>query len=356
MVIESVRATISAGFSAVLILGEDGPLRLLAEAEGAKVSVVRSPVVRKSSASWGGVFRLLFDMVSSAPRVVRALRIARADIVWTNTLTQPQWVLLSRLCGLRVVCHVREAENEAGKLVRMMLVAPLLLADVVVCNSEFTKGFVTRNLRLLRQPVVLYNGKDWAPYFRSEPRAISGNARIAVVGRLSPRKGQDIAIRALALLRERGIECEMRLVGEVFRGYEWYRAELLSLARNLDVLQQCELRGFSATPQTDLDWADIVLVPSRTEPFGTAAAEGMAAMRPTIVSAVDGLTEIVTHDVDGLLVPPNDPEALADAIASVLMSPATGGRLAREGHRAVELKFSSAAYARGVQELLNRVQ
>jgi glycosyltransferase involved in cell wall biosynthesis len=79
-----------------------------------------------------------------------------------------------------------------------------------------------------------------------------------------------------------------------------------------------QLRGIQNPVWPWLAEADIVVVPSRWEPFGNVAVEGMLARRPVVASSVQGLTEIVRPGQTGLLVPPDDPAALAAAIATLL--------------------------------------
>ena len=76
----------------------------------------------------------------------------------------------------------------------------------------------------------------------------------------------------------------------------------------------------------------MVVMPSRFEPFGLVALEAGQARRPVVAFAVDGLVEAVDHDVSGLLVPPGDVEALADAMVRVATEPGLADRLGDGGH------------------------
>src|SRR3954452_11052503 len=106
-----------------------------------------------------------------------------------------------------VVVHAREAEPQLRKLVKVVINAPLFAADVVVCNSKSTRQEILEfgPMSRKRMPVV-YNGKDWSAFQRAGHTTAPGpsTVRLTVVGRLSPRKGQDIAIRALAELVSEG--------------------------------------------------------------------------------------------------------------------------------------------------------
>jgi glycosyltransferase involved in cell wall biosynthesis len=76
------------------------------------------------------------------------------------------------------------------------------------------------------------------------------------------------------------------------------------------------------------------------EPFGIVALEAMAAGCPTVVAASGGLTETVTHGYDGLLVPPGDPDALAQAVIHLLDDSALAIRLGKNAQRTVREKYA----------------
>jgi glycosyltransferase involved in cell wall biosynthesis len=100
----------------------------------------------------------------------------------------------------------------------------------------------------------------------------------------------------------------------------------------------------------------VVLYPSRfEEPFGLAALEGMAVGRPVVVTSMGGLPEFVTDGEVGSVVPPADPEALADAIDRLLHRPALGRALGREGHRRAGRLHSLGAMVEATEEVYHAV-
>ena len=107
-----------------------------------------------------------------------------------------------------------------------------------------------------------------------------------------------------------------------------------------------------------LEAADAVVVPSRAEPFGNTAVEAMHAARPLVASRVQGLAEVVTDAVTGLLVPADDAAALAEALGALATDPDLAGRLAEQGRREAAERFSVSGYratmARIVGEILER--
>ncbi|MBP3035612.1 glycosyltransferase [Arthrobacter sp. zg-ZUI100] len=179
----------------------------------------------------------------------------------------------------------------------------------------------------------------------AEPRGRTH--RIAAVGRLVPRKGVDLAVQALALLAEEGIDdVELLIVGGASdsAGLESdpEARRLLALARALGVADRVLLRGQApreAMPAV-LRSADAVVCAPWYEPFGIVPLEAMACGVPVVASAVGGLIDTVVHGKTGLHVPPRDPEALAGALAELLQNPGYARRLGAAGRQRARARYS----------------
>ncbi|MFB2599454.1 glycosyltransferase family 4 protein [Herbiconiux sp. P17] len=352
----TVEAFVNAGMSVVVVLPGDGPLVELLEAAGAEVEILDIPVLRKALLKPGPFLKLILGMPRTLARSMKLIRSRRIDTVVVNTITQPWWIASAKLARRKSVTHVREAENNVNKAVQIALVSPVSFSTMIICNSNATRDHVIRNtVGARRKTRVVYNGKDWAPYFRSEFAGISPSPRILFVGRLNPRKGPDTAIAALAKLRGSGIDAHLTLAGSVFPGYEWYEQELRDQAKDLGVSQACEFVGFVSDTAPFLDDCDISIVPSLVEPFGTVAAESMAAMRPTIVSNVQGLVEIVDSPTVGLVFEAGDADELAGRIRQLVDDAEMAESLARNGRESVLRRFSITKYGLEMVESVSGV-
>lgn len=200
------------------------------------------------------------------------------------------------------------------------------------------------NRHMLLKTVVIHNGVESSPVIAPVRLTGSADRHLVVVGRITTRKGQDVAIKALHLLRQRGYSVDLTLVGDVFRGYEQERVLLANLVNDLDIVDWVHFTGFSDEVAAFMHAADIVLVPSRVESFGIAAVEAQMAGTPVVATNVSGLPEIVEHGRTGLLVAPDDPAALADAVARLLDEPGLASQLARTGADAAHSHFSPERY------------
>jgi glycosyltransferase involved in cell wall biosynthesis len=142
--------------------------------------------------------------------------------------------------------------------------------------------------------------------------------RFVCVGRLFPSKGQDILIHALAILKNQITSCHVDFVGEGPA-----LAEFQQLAFSLGVDKQCSFLGRLSHPKVLKRMAAAVatIVPSRNEAFGLVNIESMAVGTPVIASKVGGIVEIVRDGLDGFLVPPEDPKALAEKVKLFIENP-----------------------------------
>lgn len=153
---------------------------------------------------------------------------------------------------------------------------------------------------------------------------------LAAVGRLVPKKGFDVLLRAMADLVREGLDVRLRLAGD---GPE--RQRLLELARSLGLGDRVRFAGWQWDIAAFLEGASLFVLPSLDEPFGIVIIEAMARGLPIVSTATQGPREIL-GEREGWLVEPGDAEELADAIRGALRDPAecrlrAGRALARFG-------------------------
>lgn len=356
--LETVGALVSAGWTVEVTLPADGPLLELLEERGARTRVLAFPVLRKALLHPRALLPFAWDAARSTWTLLRELRGRRPDVVLVNTITVPTWLLAARLARVPALCHVHEAEDQHPLVVRKVLAAPLLLARRLVANSHAARTSLVSTLpRLAARTTVVHNGvpapRDALAPLRDRPAREP--ARLVLVARLSPRKGIDVALDAAALLRERGHDLELVVCGTTFPGYEWYEEQLRETAASPELAGRVVLAGYVHPTWPELERADVVLVPSRVEPFGNTAVEAMHAGRPLVASRTQGLVEVVQDGRTGLLVEPGDPVALADGIESLLRDPDLARRLAATGQASARERFSVEAYSAALVGLVEDV-
>lgn len=353
MVATVVRA-VQERYRCVVVLPADGPLADLVRDEGADVRFLLMPVVRKALLAPAALFRFVVRSPGTVVRLLRLIREIRPAICYVNTIAIPVVLLACRLSGARTVCHTHEAENGLGRLLEIALTAPLFLAHDIVAISRTAARFTCcRFPALLKRTTVVYNcvpiPERVVPLAPELPKPV----RMVLLGRWSERKGTDLAIAAAALLRDRGIDATLDVVGGIFPGYEWFEEKIRAQSSELGLAGVVRFVPFVPDPGPTYESADIVLVPSRSEPFGLVAAEGMSRSRVVVAADVDGLSEIMEGASANWTFEPGSADGLASSIeacvrdwpASLVEAHAARGR--------IEARFGEATFARRLLDLLD---
>lgn len=130
---------------------------------------------------------------------------------------------------------------------------------------------------------------------------------------------------------------------------------LRSQAEHLGLSGSCEFVGYSSDVPGHLARFDVFVLSSRYESHPLALLEAMAARLPMVATAVGGVPEIVRDGIDGVLVPPNDPAAAANAVQRLLADPDTASRLASSARRRYEHAFTPGPSARETEHLYLRL-
>jgi D-inositol-3-phosphate glycosyltransferase len=199
------------------------------------------------------------------------------------------------------------------------------------------------------------------PLDRSEARRKIGYASgplLLFVGRLERLKGVDVAIKALALLRDRAHE-DLRLIvlGEDVRdGEESEKERLKAVASSLGVRDRVDFLGSVAHHELPYFYAaaDALVMPSYSESFGLVALEAQACGRPVVASGVSGLRSVVRDEVSGYLIDDHDPAIYAERIGRLLADPELAQQMGRRG-RLLAQRFSWTRTADRLEELFEKV-
>lgn len=354
VLLESATA-LATRFDVTVALPGPGPLAAMLEARGLRVVLCRMPVLRNAAMRPRGALRLLADAVLGAVPALRLIRRYGAAGVYVNTLTLPSWPLLARLAGSPSLCHVHEAEESAPRVLRRAMALCPALADRVVANSRFTLDVLADVApRLRRRSAVVYNAVEGPDVVRPARLREDGRLRLLYVGRLSPRKGPQVALAVLRELLGRGLDAQLVLVGSVFEGYEWFEAELRQAVGTAGLADRVEFAGFRSDVWPFLADTDVVLVPSvAEESFGLTTVEAVLAARPLVVSDTSGLREAAAGYAAVQGVPPGAVEEWADAVQRVAAGWETFRQAAVDDAREARRRHAPERYC---DELVAQVQ
>jgi glycosyltransferase involved in cell wall biosynthesis len=265
--------------------------------------------------AFGGPFDLL-----TRPRLSAALDAFAPDVViaWMNRASRiaprGKWRLVGRLGGYYDLRYYRGCEHLVGNT--RGIVAWLRARGWPEARTHYLPNFV-------------------ADFAETPPAANlpPGRPLLLGLGRLHTDKGFDIAIRALARLPG----AHLAIAGE---GPE--RAALGALARREGVAERVHFLGWRDDPGALLRAADLFVCSSRIEPLGNMVIEAWSASCPLVALAAAGPAELIRPGEDGLLVPLEDPDALAAAMAALLDDADRRRALAAAGRARFAAEFAAA--------------
>ena len=232
----------------------------------------------------------------------------------------------------------RAAENWAARRLR---------AHVVYVTQDLRSRCQREHAALVGH--VIFNGIEPidASGLPRPPEYDPGRMNLAIVGRIEPVKGVDLAIRALTSVRMPA-NAQLHVIGT-----GPIQPALEKLAVDLRVRDRVTFHGFRANSYDYIAHAEALLMPSRHEGLPYTALEAMALETPLIASRVGGLAEACRHESTALLVSPENPEELAAAIEKLHADHALGWRLRESARHDVQTRFSADTMARRYLEVLS---
>jgi glycosyltransferase involved in cell wall biosynthesis len=176
------------------------------------------------------------------------------------------------------------------------------------------------------------------------------SARIGITANLRPVKALDVFVRAAGKLTETYPQVTFHIAGE-----GGLRLELEKLVADLGLTDRIFLPGTIEDVPNFLRDLDIAVLCSKSEGMSNAILEYMAAGKAIVATAVGGNVQLLEHERHGLLVPPGDPHALAEAMCRLLDDPALAIRLARAARQRVEERYSRQAMVRRFEDFYEQL-
>jgi glycosyltransferase involved in cell wall biosynthesis len=315
----------------------------------------RAPAVIRRGA---GPARPAASLARDAAALSALIRRRHVAVVHSNTSVVLSGAAAAAVARVPHVWHVREIYSRYEHLwpaFRRLLVS----SAAIPCVSRAAARQFEGHPRV--QVVADGLAVDATRRPRAQARAAlgldPGAPVIAVLGRISDWKGQDVLVRALAdpALRRRG--AIGLLAGDPWPGAEHRLERVVSLARSLDVADRVRLTGFVDDVATVYGAADVVAVPSTApDPLPNAAIEAAAAGCAVIASAHGGLPEIIRDGETGRLVAPGDATALARTADELLGDDPQRRRLGAAAAADVRARFAPERLLERIQALYDAVR
>ncbi len=288
-------------------------------------------------------------------RTFGLIRRLKPDVVCTNMDRELRFGgVAARIAGVKAVVPRRGIDHPL-KNTWAYRFSYDKVASGVIANSNATKQSLLRNSPWLdpKKIRVIYNGVENGR-FQGHPSAdlrkewqIPKNAFLfGFVGQLDSRKGVETLLGAFRKLAQQEPGAWLVLVGE---------GRLESKLRRM--AQECRGRvvfaGYRDDVENVMKTMDVLVLPSLWEGFGIVLIEAMAARKPVITTNTSNMPEIVTQGVDGVLIPPSDALALAQAMRSMVQSPVLVRNMGAAGKRTVGRRFTLAKMTDAIESFFS---
>jgi glycosyltransferase involved in cell wall biosynthesis len=315
--------------------------------------------------SLGGLSGLVTSFATSFFSLVRLIRHWRPDVVHTNTSVILSSGLATVVTRIPHLWHVRESFAEFPLLFAAFQWYMYLCSTKIACvSSAMARQFSPMIEK--QHTVTLHNG-----FPRSEFESINVDARrrfreefglegftlVGLPGRVRLlRKGQDTFVRAASLLVGEFPNVRFVIIGSPFPGNESHLDQMRHLIADLRLQQFVIYTGEARDIKAALAELDIsVLASAIPEPFGGVVVESMALAKPVVGTNIGGTVEQIQDGTTGYLVPANDPQALADAIRTLLLDPDLRRRMGVCGRKRFEEEFEFEPFYRRLIRLYESI-
>lgn len=247
--------------------------------------------------------------------------------------------LIATIHGFPPAPQEGEAPNAGARMAVRMIVGRA--ARVIAVSEALRTEILGLRPEAAEKLVMIPNGVD----VRTEPKLTVNEARatfglqpdiplVGLVARLAPRKGIAEFLHAAQLIADRAPEAHFVLVGD-----GPLRTEAEALVAELGLAGRMHLLGYLDSVR-NLLWAlDVLAVSSLSEGSSISAMEAMALGKPVVGTAVGGVPEVIVDGDTGLLVPPGDPQALAEAVCALLADPGRARSMGERGRQRAAAHF-----------------
>jgi len=258
--------------------------------------------------------------------------------------------------GTRVVWHLHDLlpRHPLSTLIRLFALLSWRARMIAVSEAVATnfRGNFPRGLK--NRVTVILNAID-LDKFRPEPgarqrihrelRVRETDGLIGIVGQITPRKGQLELVRAFGEVLKEIPNMVLVMAGApLFNRDHEYLEMVERTAVERGIRNNLRLLGARSDVGAIMQSLDLLIVNSTAEPFGLVILEAMACGTPVVAGGVDGIPEIIEHGKTGVLVAPNDPQALANAIINLSRQPFLREKLLKDARKLVSSRFSADRY------------
>ncbi|OGL49854.1 MAG: hypothetical protein A2161_03530 [Candidatus Schekmanbacteria bacterium RBG_13_48_7] len=302
------------------------------------------------------MFRFALSFLFTIPKLISLIKSEQIDIVHAGTFQSLLYTLpAARLTGKHLIWHCHEFYLYGRIGPQFMKRADYIIAtshalrknliEAGIPGEKITTIYCSVDSRIF-ESASKPNPAEIIPAWKQ------GDRILTVIGRLVHFKGQDILIEAAHHVLKHFPDTWFLIVGgPLFTGLS-FMEYLKTLGNRLGISDRIVFLGQRDDVPAIITLSDIIVLPSRAEPFGISALEGMMAGKPVIVTVTSGVSEIVSHKKNGYIVPAFNPGALADAIMELLDDSSIADHIGKNAQIYVKTNYIPCIMAKKIEQIL----
>lgn len=337
-----LRAAKKAGNEVELLSPDTGPFTKAMEKEGVKIhllSLTRSFCLHQ------------------AVKLARRIKRESIDLVHTHTCLNSE--ILARIAcfmaRVPIICHQHDPTDifSANPLISWYqhwldrMTSRSVFRFIAVVRSRREAMITYRGYKAAKVALV-YNGISIEAFARVDARdtirdelgLAEKDIAVGLIGRLERPKGQETLIKAAPIVAERYPGAKFFIVGDDHIEGKPSLERYQKMIKESGLEDKCFLLGFRPDIKRLIQGMDIIVLPSLWEAHSIVILEALEAKKPVIASEVGGTPEIIKHNSGGILIPPEDPEALAREIFRLIDNPDLVKEITENGYNKVKEEFS----------------
>lgn len=230
--------------------------------------------------------------------------------------------------------------------------------DLVICTSQYHKTYLMENLKIPEEKIkVIYNGiapdrfkttKNTKAELKEKYKISSNSEIVGIFARLVPQKNHDLFFRSAKIILNLEPDVQFLVVGE-----GPLKNHLVELCSELNISSNVHFIGFQKEIGGLLSLCDVSVLSSKDEFFPYTILESMLTGIPVVTTSVGAINEMIDDCQSGMLVPPDNPEKLAESIMKILDNPKFAKRISENAQQKVKSEFSSKKMSQQIEELFN---
>lgn len=346
------------GFSTVVILPGDGPLKEEMESMGIEVRIMNLGILRRKYFSPLGI-------INRGKRLLKAYQFLKElhqqeeiVLIYSNTLAVIIGAIFARRKQIKHVWHIHEILPGPEFLIKFLARQLDQTTPQPLVVSEAVAQHWRPHLKLA-QPKVIHNGMDYSSFINAnrdlrKQLGIQDHQRVIImVGRINPGKGQFFFLQMAQALIKSYPHTVFWMVGDPYPGYEPIQEELHAFIEEHDLGEHVKDLGFRRDIPALLKASDIFVLPSiLPDSFPTVILEAMAAGLPVVATDSGGAREMVVHGQTGFIIPMGDQEQGVFYLSQLLDSSNQSQEMGKLGQKRVIDTFSFQQFSTEIEAFL----